>query len=98
MALLEAFRALGLAAPKVCLTTYSVPLRMDLIATGPYITIFPGSIRDVRADRFSFKVLPIDLPVRPPPLAIVTLKNRMLNPVAERFIEHVRDYATARAA
>jgi hypothetical protein len=37
-------------------------------------------------------VLPIDLPDRPCPVAVVTLKNRMLNPVVERFIAHIRDF------
>jgi DNA-binding transcriptional LysR family regulator len=44
------------------------------------------------ADRLSLKVLPVDLPMRPWPLAIVTLKNRMLSPVVERFIEYLRDF------
>jgi hypothetical protein len=30
--------------------------------------------------------------MRPWPLAIVTLKNRMLSPVVARFVEHVRDF------
>jgi hypothetical protein len=36
------------------------------------------------------KVLPIKLPVRDWPIAIMTLKERTLNPVARLFIEHVR--------
>jgi len=39
----------------------------------------------------SLKVLPVDLPVRPWPVNIVTLKNRTLNPVAGRFIECARE-------
>lgn len=95
MALMEAFRTRGLPSPHVCLTTYSIPLRMDLVAEGPYITIFPASIRAVRDHRFSIRVLPLDLRIASRPLSIVTLRNRILNPVAERFIEHVRDYAAA---
>jgi DNA-binding transcriptional LysR family regulator len=93
MALMEAFRARGLEAPVVRLTTYSVTLRMDLVAHGPYVTIFPGSFHRVCAEHYPIKVLPIELPVSPWPLAIVTLKNRTLNPVAERFVECVREYA-----
>jgi DNA-binding transcriptional LysR family regulator len=98
MVLMEAFRAQGLEPPKIRLTTYSVPLRMDLVATGPYITIFSESIQAVRANRSSIKILPIELPASPWPLAIVTLRHRILNPVAERFIAHVRDYATSRSS
>jgi DNA-binding transcriptional LysR family regulator len=39
------------------------------------------------------KVLPVDVPVRPWPVAVVTLKNRTLSPVAQRFIDHVRAFA-----
>jgi DNA-binding transcriptional LysR family regulator len=46
----------------------------------------------LQAERFSLKVLPVDLPVRPWPVAIVTLKDRTLSPVVERFIEHVRNF------
>src|SRR6266436_5273479 len=38
MILTETFRALGLDMPKACLTTLSVPLRANLLETGPYIT------------------------------------------------------------
>jgi hypothetical protein len=37
------------------------------------------------------KVLPVDLPTRPWPVNIVTLKNRTLSPVVERFIECARE-------
>lgn len=97
-ALMEAFRARGLDPPTVRLTTYSIALRMDLIATGPYITIFPGSMQTTCAKRSLIKILPIELPVRPRPLAIVTLQHRILNPVAERFIDYVRDFAAARSS
>ncbi len=45
----------------------------------------------------SMKVLPVDLPVRPFPVAIVTLKNRTLSPVVERFIECAREVAKSMA-
>jgi DNA-binding transcriptional LysR family regulator len=85
----QAFRARGLGPPNVCLRTYSVPLRMNLAACGPYITVLPGSVRPLDISR-SIRVLPLDLPSRPSALAIVTVKNRVLNPVAQRFIEHLR--------
>jgi hypothetical protein len=36
------------------------------------------------------KTLPIDLPMTARPLALVTLKNRTINPLAHLFAEHVR--------
>jgi DNA-binding transcriptional LysR family regulator len=91
VAITEAFRARGLKGPKVCLTTYSVPLRLNLAVSGPYITVFPSSVRPLQSFR-SIKLLPVSLPNCRSTLAIVTLRNRVLNPVARRFIEYVRSF------
>ena len=93
----EAFRTYGLEMPKVCLTTFSVHLRNDLLAAGPFITAYPRSFMTVNGDRFSLKVLPVDLPVRPWPIEIMTLKNRTLNPVVLCFIDHLRAFANSMA-
>ena len=93
----EAFRLRGLPPPKSHLTTFSVHLRASLLATGPFLTAFPNSILRLSPYQFPIKALPIDLPVRPWPLAIVTLKHRMLSPVAQRFIEHVRAFTRSLA-
>jgi len=53
----------------------------------------PRSVMSRYDPRFSLKILPITLPVRPWPVSIVTLKNRTLSPVAERFIECSREVA-----
>ena len=94
----EAFRARGLKMPSISVVTYSVHLRTNLLAAGRFITAFPCSVLRLYADRFSLKVLPVDLPVRPWPVAIVTLKNRTLSPVVQRFIEYVRAYTKSIAA
>jgi DNA-binding transcriptional LysR family regulator len=91
----EAFRARGLAMPKICLMTFSIHLRANLLATGPYITGFPNTFLRLNAKRFLLKALPVDLPVRPWPVAIVTLKNRALSAVAQLFIDHVRAFTSA---
>jgi DNA-binding transcriptional LysR family regulator len=93
MILAEAFEARSLPVPKPRLVTFSVPLRANLLATGPFITAFPSSIMRLNAEELSVKVLPVDVPVRPWPVAIVTLKNRTLSPVAQRFMDHVRVFA-----
>jgi DNA-binding transcriptional LysR family regulator len=56
---------------------------------GPYITTYAKSV----AVRHSLKVLPVNLPIRPWPLSILTLKNRTMSPVVERFIECAREIA-----
>jgi DNA-binding transcriptional LysR family regulator len=87
----EAFKARALDMPRVSLMTFSLPLIIHFLADGPFITVLPNSVISLHADRNSLKVLPVDLPVRPWPVAIVTLKNRTLSPVAERFIECARE-------
>jgi DNA-binding transcriptional LysR family regulator len=86
----EAFRARGLEMPKISVMTYSVHLRTHLLAGGHFITAIPLSTLRLNADRFELRELPIDLPVRSWPVAIMTLKNRTLSPVVERFIECAR--------
>ena len=89
----DAFRARGLDLPKVGVKTLSMHLRANLLATGPFITVVPYSVLRLYGNRFSLKVLPVDLPVRPWPVTIVTLKNRTLSPVVERFIDCAREVA-----
>jgi DNA-binding transcriptional LysR family regulator len=88
--LAEAFQARGTAMPELDLVTFSVHVRANLVANGSFVTALPASFLSFNADRFSLKVLPIDLPVRPWPVTLITLKGRALSPVAERFIECAR--------
>jgi DNA-binding transcriptional LysR family regulator len=94
----EAFRARGLDMPNISMRTISVHLRTNLIATGDFITTLPRSVLHLYANRFSLKVLPIDFPARPWPVSIITVKNRTLSPVAERFIECAYEAAKSIAA
>jgi DNA-binding transcriptional LysR family regulator len=94
----EAFRTRGLPLPKVRLVTFSVHLRTSLLATGRFLTAFPGSVLSLDAGQLPLKVLPVDLPARPWPVVIVTLKNRTLNPVAQLFIDHLRAFTKTMAA
>ncbi len=83
----EAFDAEGLAMPKASLVTFWTPLVRHFLANGQFISAYARSV--VRFN--SLKELPVDLPVRPWPVAIVTLKNRTLSPVVERFVECARE-------
>jgi DNA-binding transcriptional LysR family regulator len=86
----EAFRTGGFDLPPISLNTLSIHLRANLLATGRFITVLPYSILRLYGERFSLKVLPVHLPVRHWPVTVVTLKNRTLSPVVERFIECAR--------
>jgi DNA-binding transcriptional LysR family regulator len=98
MIVAEAFGARGLAMPKICLMTYSVHLRINLLASGSFVSAFPLSILRTKIDRFPIKMLPVDLPYHPWPVALITLKNRTLSPLAERFIDHVRAFTSSMTA
>jgi DNA-binding transcriptional LysR family regulator len=89
--LTEVFRTKALSMPKVSLMTYSLPLIFHFLANGPTISIFPYSVMRLHAARGALKTLRVDLPIRPWPVAILTLKDRTLSPVAERFIACARE-------
>jgi DNA-binding transcriptional LysR family regulator len=84
-----AFRARGLGSPKVILETLALPLRTYFLATGQFIAAMPKSV----ALQLPVKILPVELPARPWPFAILTLKNRTVSPVVDRFMAHLRDFA-----
>jgi DNA-binding transcriptional LysR family regulator len=85
----DAFRAKGLEPPRPRVTTYSMNLRLQLLATGRYLTVLTDSTVRYSAERWSLKVLPVKLSKRLPVVA-VTLKHRTLTPSVQLFIEEVR--------
>jgi DNA-binding transcriptional LysR family regulator len=88
----QAFKQRGLAMPNVSLMTLSLPLRAHMVANGPFITVNTRMvIRLMRQYGLKLKTLPVDLPTEPWPVMVVTLKNRTLSPLVERFIECARD-------
>jgi DNA-binding transcriptional LysR family regulator len=89
----EAFRASGLDYPRVTVVTDSPHMRISLLATGRFVTIFPASALRFPARRSELKVLPVELPMGRRPNGIVTLKNRTLSPVARLFIDCAREVA-----
>jgi DNA-binding transcriptional LysR family regulator len=89
----EAFRAVGLEVPRASVSTISLHVRNSLLATGRFLTVVPGSVLWFGPERLWLKQLPIELPRWPPPIAVITLKNRTLSPVAKLFIECAREIA-----
>ena len=85
----DAFRARNLEPPLPRVTTYSMQLRLQLLASGRYLTVFTDSTVRYSAERWSLKILPVKLGPRLPVVA-VTLKNRTLTPSVQLFIEQVR--------
>src|SRR5215510_2569052 len=88
----NAFAAHGLVVPRGSVSA-DVNVRIHLLSTGRFVTIFPESLVQSIAERWSIKALPIDLGVRAPPVCIVTMKNRTLSPVVQLFIDAAREFA-----
>jgi DNA-binding transcriptional LysR family regulator len=90
------FEDAGLSRPSTRIATSSIILRARLIVGSPYIGIFLTSVlRRLIADDYALTALPIDLRGNAPSIAIVTLKNRTLSPVVERFLICVREVAAS---
>ena len=66
-------------------------LRTNLLASGRFITALSKSVLQLNGDRYALKALPVDLHFRSYPVEIVTVKNRTLSPVVERFIACARE-------
>ncbi len=90
---MDAFRASGLDYPRVSVVTDCPHMRISLLATGRFVTIFPASAFRFLTRRSELKVLPVELPMARRPNGIVTLKNRALSPVAQIFIDCAREVA-----
>jgi DNA-binding transcriptional LysR family regulator len=89
----DVFRASGLDYPHTTVVTVSPEVRISLLATGRFLTIFPVAALGFPASRTELKILPVELQVPPVPVGIVTLRNRTLSPVAQLFIQHAREVA-----
>lgn len=94
----EAFEKNGLQLPGERVNAASILLRNQLLATGRYVTMLPESVLRYTAKQWPLKALPIDLRIKPSPIAILTLKNRTVGPVVQLFIEHLRAVAKSMPA
>lgn len=92
-----AFRRHGLELPARHVIAYSLDVRMHLLATGRYLAILGSMVLQYNSAPWSLKRLPIDLHVPPMPVAIFTLRDRTISPVAGLFVEQARLLAKAGA-
>lgn len=89
----DTFRRMNLKVPRISVTSTSIQLHAAMLETGPFLSLFPGSLLRFGAKRLALKVLPVNLPAVPSPVGIVTLKNRTLSPVTQLFIDSARKTA-----
>jgi DNA-binding transcriptional LysR family regulator len=92
----ELFQVQGLRRPEPLVTTDSIILRGRLVAAGPCVGMFATSVlRRLIADNYAITALPVGLHPKALSQGIVTLKNRTLSPVVERFLACTRETAAA---
>jgi DNA-binding transcriptional LysR family regulator len=89
----KAFQACNLGYPRKGVTVLSTQMQTALLATGRFLAILPESMLRCSAERLQLKSLPVNLSIQPWPVGIVSLKNRMLSPVAQLFIDCARAVA-----
>jgi len=87
----DAFRAAGLELPRASVLTFSLPLHRHLLASGRYVTALPQSM--LHYSRSSLRRLAVKFPAPPRPVSVITLKNRTLSALAQRFIDCARKLA-----
>jgi DNA-binding transcriptional LysR family regulator len=91
--IVEAFRAKGLAPPRVTIYSDAINMRLKLAATGRFLAVVPASTLRFHDRTAPIKVLPVELPTTRRQHGIIKLKDRTLSPLAELFIEHARAVA-----
>jgi DNA-binding transcriptional LysR family regulator len=89
----HAFRAHGQELPEPSVTSFSTQVRLHLLETGRFLTILHDSVLWFNAQARWLSVLPIDLLIRPMPIAIFRLKKRTVSPVVQLFIEQAHETA-----
>lgn len=89
----EIFDAEGLPCPRGAVISYGLEMTISLLATGRYLAIHPESVLHFPTQHPFIRRLPVDLPVVTGPMGILTLKNRVLSPAAQLFIDSAREAA-----
>jgi DNA-binding transcriptional LysR family regulator len=93
--LLKAFRAQGLPMPRGVVTTLSIQMRLDLIETGRFLTVYSSAMTDYSSRRGRFKTLPVDLRDEAGPMAAITLKDRRSSGAVKLVLSETRAIAKA---
>jgi DNA-binding transcriptional LysR family regulator len=86
----DSFRASGHEPPRATVFTQSLNMRNTLLATGRYLSVLPRYSLRLRGANAALKALPVELPGTLRPIGIITLKNRMLSPLAHPFLTGLR--------
>ena len=89
----EVFRMNGFEPPSATVQTVSLHLYMRVIETGRWVGLVPASVMRFGGQHMRIKALPVKITTPPAPVGFITVKDRTLTPLAERFIECARKVA-----
>lgn len=92
-AFLKAFSASGLDYPRTTVVADPIDLRLELLETGRFLTMFDPAVLRFSSQHRELVALPVALPIVPAPIGISTLNSRALSPVTKLFITHAREFA-----
>jgi DNA-binding transcriptional LysR family regulator len=84
----EAFRASGLDCPRAAVVADAIDVRISLLASGRFLTMFNPAVLRYPLQRKEIVALPIKLPIVAAPIGVFCLNNRTQSPVAKLFILH----------
>jgi DNA-binding transcriptional LysR family regulator len=87
----DAFRTCGVKFPPKGVVWGSPSITCAFLPRGPFLSALPASLLHFGANLPRLKVVPVDLPIPPWPVGIMTLKNRTLTPVVKLFIDCARE-------
>jgi DNA-binding transcriptional LysR family regulator len=89
----EVFRRSGFEHPAATVLTVSLHLYMRLIETGDWLGLVPASVMRFGGQQMRLKILPVHVSSPPAPVGFITIRDRTLTPLAERFIDYTRKVA-----
>jgi DNA-binding transcriptional LysR family regulator len=84
-----AYRSEGVPMPDPSVTTYSMMLRLQLLASGPFVTAFPESLVRACSPAWDLAVLPLSLG-QALPVSAYTLRSRSASRAIRAFIGTAR--------
>ncbi|WP_439374809.1 LysR family transcriptional regulator [Bradyrhizobium sp. DASA03120] len=87
----QAFRGSGFEYPRATVITDSPHMRVSLLETGRFMTVFPASALTFLAR--GVKILSVELPAARRPNGMVTVKDRAVSPVVQLVIDSARELA-----
>ena len=89
----DIFDAQELPYPRASVVATALEMTINLLRTDRYLAILPESVFTFPTKHPFIRKLPVELPIVSGPIGILTLKNRVLSPAAQLFVDCARGLA-----